>query len=78
MAVKSHVLQIKLFLVSVFIDKGCFELAFAPRAEALDFNLLGEIQVVDGQSFEYRFLGAPIDGELLVPLVVFEVFNLVL
>ena len=75
MAVERDVLEVEFFLV-VLVDKGGFQFPFAAGTEALDLDLLGKIEVVYGEKLEDRFLGAPVDGELLVALVVLEVFDL--
>ena len=67
MAVESDVFQVEFFFF-VLVAEGRFQFAFAAGAEALDLDLLGEIDIVAAQELEDGFLGAPVDGELLVAL----------
>ena len=72
-AVKGHVFEVKLVLVSVLVDEGGFEFAFAAGMEALDFNLFGKVYAVAAQKLENSLFCAPVDGELFVAFVVFQV-----
>ena len=76
--VESHVFKFKFLLVPVLMYKGGLKLAFAFRAEFSHINLLSQVNTVLGHPFEYGFFCAPVDGELLVSGVIFEVFNLIL
>ena len=78
MVVKGDIFKLKLFLVAILVDEGRVKLTLTFRAETLDLDLLGEIHPVGRKSFEDGFLGAPIDRQLLVPLVIIKVIDLVL
>ena len=73
MAVEGHVFQVELFFVFVLVDEGSFEFAFATGAETLNLDLFGEVYVVTAQQLEDGFLGAPVDGQLFVSLLVFQI-----
>ena len=74
-AVEGDVFEVEFLFVVFLAGEGGLELAFAAGAEALDLDLLGEIHVVAAQELEDGFLGAPVDGELLVALVVLQVVD---
>ena len=78
MAVEDHVFQFELLFVLVLVDEGGLKFTFLPYVEFLNFDLLCKVHSVLGHSFEDRFLRAPIDGELLVLLVVVQVLYLIL
>ena len=78
MVVEGDVFKFEILLIAVLVDEGGIQLAFPLGAEALDLDLFGKRHPVCGDSLEYGFLGAPVDGELLVALVVIQVVNLFL
>ena len=77
MTVEYHILKFEILLVLILVDECCLEFALLSYIELLHFDLLGEINPVLRHSLEDGFLCTPVDGELLVLLVVVEVFDLV-
>ena len=78
MVVEGHIFKLEFLLIAVLVDEGRVKLSLSLRTEALHLDLLGEIHPVGRESFEYGFLGAPVDGQLLIALVLIQIFNLVL
>ena len=73
MTVEHHVLKLEFFLVFVLVDEGCFELSLLPYIEFFHLDLLCKIHSVLGHPLEDRLLCTPVDGELLVLLVIVEI-----
>ena len=78
MVVECDIFKLEFLLVTVLVDECGVKLSLPFRTEALDLDLLGEIHPVSGKSFEYGFLGTPVDRQLLVPLVIVKILKLVL
>ena len=78
MVVECDIFKLEFLLVTVLVDECGVKLSLPFRPEALDLDLLGEIHPVGRKSFESGFLGAPVDRQLLVPLVVVKVLKLAL
>ena len=78
MTVEDHVLKLEIFLMLILVDECSFKLSLFPEVELLHLYLLGEIHAVLRHSLEYGLLRAPVDGELLVPLLLLQIVDLVL
>ena len=78
MAVEDHVFELEILLVLIFVDEGCLKFTLLSYIELLDLYLLGKVNAVLGHSLEDGFLSAPLDRELLVPLVLLQVIDLIL
>ena len=46
MVVEGDVFKFEVFLISILVDECGIQLTLAPRTEALDFDLLGEVDRV--------------------------------
>ena len=69
MAVEGHVLEFVLLLKAILVGEGGHQLTLSAQAEIVDLDLLGEVDAVLRDHLVHRFLGAPVDGELLVALI---------
>ena len=78
MSVKDHVFKLEFLFVFVLVDECSFKLTFLPYVELLDLDLLSINDAVLRHSLEDRLLCTPVDCELLVPLVLLQVVDLVL
>ena len=76
-AVEDHVFKLEVLFVFVLVDECGLEFAFLSYVELLHLDLFGEVNAVLGHSLEDGLLRAPVDGELLVLLVVIKVFDLI-
>ena len=77
MTVEGHILELELLFEAVLVDESGIQLSLTFEAEIVNFYLLCKIDIVLGHFFEHCFLGAPVDGQLLVPLVLIQVFDFV-
>ena len=75
MAVEGHVAKLEFLFVAVLVNEGGFEGAFASGMEGIDLDLLREIYPVLGDFLIHGFLGAPVDGQLLVAAFVVQIFD---
>ena len=78
MAVEGDVLEFQVLFVAVLMGKGRFDFPFAPHTERLHFDLLGEIYLVLRHFLVNGFLGAPVNGQLLVALFIVEIIDFLL
>ena len=76
-AVEDHVFQLELLLVLVLVDEGSLKFTLLADVELLHLDLFREVHPVLGHSLEEGLFGAPVDGELLVPLVLLQIVDLV-
>ena len=78
MAVEDLVVELESLFLTVLVDESGLQLAFVAGGKALHFYLSGEVHTATGHALVDGFLGAPVDGQLLVGVVVREVVLLVL
>ena len=78
MVVEGDIFKFEFFFVAVLVDECGVQLSLVPQAEAVHLDLLGKIHMVRRDSLEYGFLCAPVDGKLLILLLVVQVVDLIL
>ena len=76
MPVEKDITELEFFFMSVLVGKGGFQFAFSLESEFFHFDLFRKVDPVLGHPFVYGFFCAPIDGQLLVLLVVIQIFYL--
>ena len=76
MAVEGHVLKFIFLFEAVLVRERGHQFAFAAHAEIVDLDLVGEIDAVLRDHLVHGFLGAPVDGELLVALLLVDFLDL--
>ena len=77
MAVEDHIFEFEILLVFILVDECRFKLSFLAYIELLYLDLLGEDDAVLRHSLEYGLLCAPVDGKLLVSLLLLEIVYLI-
>ena len=78
MAVEGHVAELQIVLVTVIVGEGGGQVAFVVETETVNLDLLGKIHSVVRSQLVDCFLGAPVDGQLLVLAVVVEIIDFIL
>ena len=77
MTVEDHVFEFEILFIFILMDEGCLKFTFLSYIELLHLDLLGEVHAVLGHSLEDGLLCTPVDGKLLVLLVVIKVLDLI-
>ena len=76
MTVEGDVTEGEFLLLVPAVHEGGVKLSLPARAEPFYLYLLREVHVITAEEFEDGFLGAPVNGKLLVAAVVVQVVYL--
>ena len=75
---ENYVFELKILLVLILVDECRLKLSLLAYIELLDLDLLGKDHTVLRHPLEDGLLGTPVDRELLVSLLLFEIVDLIL